>query len=263
MPAISREFFPAKEPAEFSRGSRINLADFGRWPAYLFDSAGRNSVSLAQLLVANEPLIATVAGVRNGCCWFPMVDGQLRLGANSPSKHGRAATVDRKTSAPGRQPIRLGTDDARKRYGSGFALQTASLFVRGTTACHRHSYFFRQKSRVYPGGRFYDHPERSQPPVKHLRQLCRFEGSYCSRWGKCADRFRAEREPFCRSSDVLFHAINVTRRRDAHWDIARVPCFPWMHSDAGRDRSTDLRACQNWYPSASSKLGIAAKTCQR
>ena len=75
----------------------LKLADFGRWSAYLIDSAGRNPLCVAQLFAANEPLIATVEGRQVGCSLFSVHGNQLRLGARSPSKDDLAAAVDRET----------------------------------------------------------------------------------------------------------------------------------------------------------------------
>ena len=87
-----------------------------------------------------------------------------------------------------------------------------------------------------------------------LRQFCRCQRALSSGRDKCADRFGAQRQPLRGGAHVLFYATNAGRCRDAHWDIARVSSFSWMHSDAGRDRSSDLRACQSGDPGPSDVL---------
>jgi hypothetical protein len=100
MPAISlAAFFPVIKNGR----SRLKLADFGRWSAYLIDSAGRNPVCVAQLFAANESLIATVEGRQVGSSRFSVLGHQLRLGARSPSKDDLAAAIDRETGGSGGQ----------------------------------------------------------------------------------------------------------------------------------------------------------------
>ena len=100
MPAISLGAFVRSLKTV---GAISNWLTSVGWSAYLIDSAGRNSVCVAQLFAANEPLIATVAGRQVGCCWFSMLGNQLRLGARSPSKDDLAAAIDRETGASGGQ----------------------------------------------------------------------------------------------------------------------------------------------------------------
>lgn len=173
--------------------SRRNLADFGRRSAYLIDSAGTNSVCVAQLFAANEPLNATGAGGRNSCCRCSMAGNRLCLGAGSPSKDGSGTAIDRETGAPGCQQKRFDANDSGQCHCPGFAVQTTGLLVCGKCTGHRHPHFLWKKSRVHPDREFYHPTERSQPSVQHLRQFCRFSRARGSGGDKRADRFGTER----------------------------------------------------------------------
>src|SRR3984893_6528404 len=69
--------------------------------AYLIDSAGTNSVCVAELFPTNEPLIAKGAGRQDCLGWYSMVGNRLCLGARSPCPHGIPAAIDCETGPSG------------------------------------------------------------------------------------------------------------------------------------------------------------------
>src|ERR1700738_833993 len=104
--------------------------------AYLIDSAGTNSVCVAELFPTNEPLIAKGAGRRDCLGWYSMVGNRLCLGARSPCTHGTPAAIDCETGPSGDRPKRLGANESRKCYCPSLIVQATGLPVWGKTACY-------------------------------------------------------------------------------------------------------------------------------